>query len=121
MNPVIIPSCIIHQWAEVLICSGGCQISFAEMIIQPNRAGRNWSKIVTPEVDRLFDLQRVEFDAAKRKQIVNDADKAGLGNYPNIVVQYGVEIYALHTSVQDFKPHVSPYTNHRWEGVWLKG
>jgi peptide/nickel transport system substrate-binding protein len=110
--------CLTHTWATPF---DDPDDSFAEMLIHPDRAGRNWARIITPEVDRLFDLQRVEFDTAKRKQLTNDCDKAALGNYPNIVIQYGAEITAHHTSVQGYKPHVTSYTSHRWEHVWLKG
>jgi peptide/nickel transport system substrate-binding protein len=107
---------LCHTWATP---ADDPDDSFAEMLIHPSRAGRNWSKVITPELDRLFDLQRVEFDAAKRRQLSNDADKAGLGNYPNIVVQYDPSITAFMNTVRDFKPHVGIYTNQRWENVWL--
>jgi len=107
---------LCHTWATPF---DDPDDGFAEMIISPDRAGRNWAKITTPEVDRLFDLQRVEFDAAKRKQISTDCDKAGLANYPNMVVLYDPNQNARYNFVVDFKPHVSQYTNQRYENVWL--
>jgi len=93
--------------------------SFAEMLIHPDRAGRNWAKIVIPEVDRLFDQQRAEFDLDKRKKLVYDLDKVALAQYPNILVQYDPQTNAWYNSVQNFKAHVSIYTNQRLEIVWL--
>jgi peptide/nickel transport system substrate-binding protein len=107
---------LCHTWSTPLADPDD---SFAEMIIHPDRAGRNWSKVITPEVDRLFDLQRVEFDRQARQKIVQDTDRAALGNYPNIVVMYSASITANANSLQNFKPHVSIYTNQRWEDVWL--
>jgi len=107
---------LCHTWATPF---DDPDDGFAEMIISPDRAGRNWAKITTPEVDRLFDLQRVEFDAAKRKQISNDCDKAGLANYPNMVVLYDPSITAEYNFLVDYKPQVSQYTNQRYENVWL--
>ncbi|MBI2761693.1 MAG: ABC transporter substrate-binding protein [Chloroflexi bacterium] len=109
---------LCHTWATPF---DDPDDAFGEMLIHPDRAGRNWAKIVTPEVDRLFDLQRAEFDAAKRKQLVNDTDKAALGNYPNILVQYDPQIIAYYYALRDYKPHVSSYTNQRLESVWLAG
>jgi peptide/nickel transport system substrate-binding protein len=107
---------LCHTWATPL---DDPDDSFAEMLISPDRAGRNWAKITIPEVDRLFDLQKVEFDTAKRKQLCNDCDKAALGAYPNIVIQYEPGIAAWYNSVKDYKPHVADYTNQRYESVWL--
>ncbi|MGE0541899.1 MAG: ABC transporter substrate-binding protein [Dehalococcoidia bacterium] len=107
---------LCHTWSTPLADPDD---SFAEMIIHPDRAGRNWSKVITPEVDRLFDLQRVEFDRQARQKIVQDCDRAALGNYPNIIVMYSASINAIYNTLQDFKPHVSIYTNQRWEDVWL--
>ncbi|MFN8559312.1 MAG: ABC transporter substrate-binding protein [Dehalococcoidia bacterium] len=107
---------LCHTWSTPL---DDPDDSFAEMVIHPDRAGRNWSKVITPELDRLFDLQRVEFDLQKRVKLVNDTDKAGVGNYPNIVVQYEARIGALYTTVKDYVFHIAPYTNHRFESVWL--
>ncbi|MGH2586805.1 MAG: ABC transporter substrate-binding protein [Dehalococcoidia bacterium] len=107
---------LCHTWATPLADPDD---SFAEMIIHPDRAGRNWSKVATPEVDRLFDLQRVEFDRQARQKLVQDCDRAALGNYPNIIVMYTASISAIYNAVQNFKPHVSVYTNQRYEDVWL--
>lgn len=93
--------------------------SFAEMLISPDRAGRNWAKITIPEVDRLFDQQRVEFDVEKRKQLVHEADKAALGQYPNMILAYGPDLAAWQVALKDYKPHISPYTNQRFENAWL--
>jgi len=108
---------LCHTWATPF---DDPDDSFAEMLISPDRAGRNWAKITVPEVDRLFDQQRAEFDVAKRKKLVNDADKAALGAYPNILVQYEPQTNAAYKSVVGFVPHVSNYTNQRWESVWLQ-
>jgi peptide/nickel transport system substrate-binding protein len=109
---------LCHTWATPLADPDD---SFAEMIIHPDRAGRNWSKVVTPEVDRLFDLQRVEFDRQARQKLVQDCDRAALGNYPNIIVMYTASISAIYNTVKNYKPHVSIYTNQRYEDLWLDG
>ena len=107
---------ISHTWATP---ADDPDDSFAEMLIHPDRAGRNWAKIITPEVDRLFDLQRAEFDPAKRLQLVNDADKAALANFPNIVLAYDPQLLGIASAVKGFTPHVSLYANQRFESVWL--
>lgn len=108
---------LCHTWATPF---DDPDDAFAEMLISPDRAGRNWAKIVTPELDRIFDLQRAEFDNAKRKKLVNDGDRAALANYPNILVQYEPQIQASYKSLRDYKAHVSLYTNQRFENVWIK-
>ncbi|MGI8554534.1 MAG: ABC transporter substrate-binding protein [Dehalococcoidia bacterium] len=107
---------LCHTWATPL---DDPDDSFAEMLISPDRAGRNWAKITIPEVDKLFDQQRAEFDVAKRKQLSNACDRAALASYPNILVLYDPQIIARYVNVRDFKPHVSNYTNQRYENVWL--
>jgi peptide/nickel transport system substrate-binding protein len=107
---------LTHIWA---IPADDPDDSFAEMLISPDRAGRNWAQITIPEVDRLFDQQRLEFDVEKRKALVHDADKAALGAYPNMVLAYQPDLSARYLSIKDYKTHISPYTNQRFENVWL--
>jgi ABC-type transport system substrate-binding protein len=105
-----------HVWATAF---DDPDDSFQEMLISPDRAGRNWANITIPEVDRLFDQQHVEFDAEKRKKLVNDADKAAMAKYPNLVLVYGPGLNAQYNTVKDYKPHVANLTNQRYENAWL--
>ncbi len=107
---------LCHTWATPF---DDPDDSFAEMLIHPDRAGRNWAKIVIPEVDRLFDQQRAEFDTNKRKSIVLECDRAAMSAFPNIVVVYDPQIQARYDVLKDYKTHVSIYTNQRFENVWL--
>jgi len=93
--------------------------SFTEMLISPDRAGRNWANITIPEVDRLFDQQRVEFDTEKRKKLVADMDKAAMAKYPNLIIVYQPQLQAQYNTVKDYVLHVSNLTNQRYENVWL--
>lgn len=83
-------------------------------------APRNWSKIVVPEADSAFEKQASELDANKRKQLVNQADKALISSFASVVLNYDAYRYVYYPKVEG-KTFVLTdiYVNQSYEGVWL--
>jgi ABC-type transport system substrate-binding protein len=69
-------------------------------------ASSNWGRFSDPEVDKLFELQKVERDEQKRIQLVKDLQRK--------VIQKAWWIPGLY-----WTPHHSHWMNRRLEDVWL--
>jgi peptide/nickel transport system substrate-binding protein len=83
-------------------------------------APRNWSKIVVPEADAAFEKQASELDANKRKQLVNEADRALIASFASIVLNYDAYRYFYYPRVEGKTFLLTDiYVNQRYEDVWL--
>lgn len=83
-------------------------------------APRNWSQIVVPEADTAFEKQGSEFDPAKRKQLVNEADKALTAAFAAITLNFDAYRYTYYPKVQNKSFVLTDiYVNQRYEDVWL--
>lgn len=83
-------------------------------------APRNWSKIVVPEADAAFEKQSSELDAAARKALVNEADKALIENFASIVLNFDAYRYTYYEKVKNKQFVLTDiYVNQRYEDVWL--
>jgi ABC-type transport system substrate-binding protein len=83
-------------------------------------APRNWSKITVPEADDAYKKQSAELDAAKRKALVNQADKALTEAFASIVLEYDSYFFAYYPKVKNKDATLTDlYTNMRFADVWL--
>src|SRR5690606_2360798 len=64
-------------------------------------APRNWSRIVVPEADTAFEKQTAEFDADRRKQLVNEADRALMEAFASIVLNFDAYRYTYYPKVRN--------------------
>jgi peptide/nickel transport system substrate-binding protein len=93
------------------------------------KAPRNYSRLCVEEVDRLYDQQSQETDAAKRKDIVLRMERLQLAEMPRIMLPTGASTghgvfstspFAIWKTVQNWGLQPSDYSNRQFEQVWLK-
>jgi peptide/nickel transport system substrate-binding protein len=64
--------------------------------------GRSYA-MPTPEIHKLFEAGRAEFDPAKRKAIYTDLQKRALADAPMVTLCWRLQSYAMTTGVQGFR------------------
>jgi peptide/nickel transport system substrate-binding protein len=82
-------------------------------------ASNNWGRFSESEVDRLFELQKVERDEQKRIQQVKDLQRAVMQKAWWIPGLYWTRIEVRSARIQNYEPHHSHWMNRRLEDVWL--
>jgi len=82
-------------------------------------AVRNWSGVSVPEADDLFRKQSETLDDEERKALVNELERALIGEIQSIHIAYQIYPNGIWRSVQNYTFHPSLYTNRRMEDVWL--
>jgi ABC-type transport system substrate-binding protein len=82
-------------------------------------ASSNWGRFSDPEVDKLFELQKVERDEQKRIQLVKDLQRKVIQKAWWIPGLYWTRIEVRSARIQNYEPHHSHWMNRRLEDVWL--
>jgi peptide/nickel transport system substrate-binding protein len=79
----------------------------------------NYGGFSDPEVDRLFELQKVELDRQKRIDLVKQMQKIIIGKGYFLPGLYWTRIEARSVRIKNYEPHHSHHMNRRFEDVWL--
>jgi peptide/nickel transport system substrate-binding protein len=84
------------------------------------KSERNYTGYCNPEIEKLFDVQSVESDIAKRKKIVWDIDRKLLEDGARPIIMWNRAATCLQPYVKGFVLQVnSVYNGFRFEDVWL--
>jgi len=79
----------------------------------------NWSRISVPEVDALYEQQKVEMDEQKRIQLVKQMQKIILGDAWWIQGAWWTRLEVRSARIRNYAPMPSHWLNRRLEDVWL--
>jgi peptide/nickel transport system substrate-binding protein len=82
-------------------------------------AGRNYSSMCVPEVEKLFLEQSQIRDPKARLPVVHQLQRAALQNVIKAVMGFRVTWYLYSSAVRDYHPHASRYLTESREQVWL--
>ena len=82
-------------------------------------AASNYSRLSEPEADKLFKMQRVELDEAKRIQQVKDFQRRILEKAHWLPGLWWTRIEVRSSLIKNYEPHHSHWMNRRLEDVWL--
>jgi peptide/nickel transport system substrate-binding protein len=79
----------------------------------------NWGRFSDPEVDKLFNAQKVELDEAKRIEYVKEIQRLVIGKANWLPGLWWTRIEARSARIHNYEPHHSHWMNRRLEDVWL--
>jgi peptide/nickel transport system substrate-binding protein len=89
--------------------------------IATTRATRNWSAVLDPRIDELFERQSQELNFEERKKKVQELEKYALSQYHFSVLYFANWQFSSLNTVRGLAYQPSIYTNQRFESVWLRG
>ena len=79
----------------------------------------NYGRISDPEIDRLYDLQKVERDVQKRIALVKEMQNIIIGKGYFLPGLWWTRIEVRSARIRNYEPHHSHHMNRRMEDVWL--
>jgi peptide/nickel transport system substrate-binding protein len=79
----------------------------------------NYGGFSDPEVDRLYELQKVELDRQKRIDLVKQMQKIIIGKGYYLPGLYWTRIEARSARIKNYEPYHSRHMNRRFEDAWL--
>ena len=79
----------------------------------------NWGRFSDPEVDDLYDRQKVELDPDKRIELVKDLQRKVIERSWWLPGLWWTRIEVRSAKMQNYEPHHSHWMNRRLEDVWL--
>jgi peptide/nickel transport system substrate-binding protein len=79
----------------------------------------NYGRISDPELDRLFNLQKVELDVQKRIALVKEMQNLIIGKGYFLPGLWWTRIEVRSARIRNYEPHHSHHMNRRMEDVWL--
>ncbi len=79
----------------------------------------NHGKFSDPEIDRLFELQKVELDRQKRIALVKGISRVVMGKSYWIPGLWWTRIEVRSAKIKNYEPHHSHWMNRRLEDVWM--
>ncbi|MBI3826067.1 MAG: ABC transporter substrate-binding protein [Candidatus Rokubacteria bacterium] len=82
-------------------------------------AGRNYSAMCVPEVEKLFLEQSQIRDPKARLPVVHQLQRVALQNVMKAVLGFRVTFYLYAGVVRNYRPHYSRYLSESREQVWL--
>ena len=82
-------------------------------------ASPNWGRFSDPKVDKLFDKQKVERDAAKRIDMVKELQRQVIGKGWWLPGLWWTRIEVRSARIKNYEPHHNHWMNRRLEDVWL--
>ena len=108
----------VFPWATTLAALDDPDAVYAEHLTCA--APRNYQKLCIPEVDALFAKQSEELDPVKRRQLVNEMEKAALKMMPKIPMPRGSgSVIGVWNTVWNWEPQPTNFNNRNWEQAWL--
>ena len=79
----------------------------------------NWGRFSDPEVDKLFNQQKVELDKKKRIELVKEIQRRVIEHAYWLPGLWWTRIEARSAKIQNYEPQHSHWMNRRLEDVWL--
>ncbi len=79
----------------------------------------NYGRISDPDIDRLFEQQKVERDAQKRIELVKEMQSIIIGKGYFLPGLWWTRIEVRSARIRNYEPHHSHHMNRRMEDVWL--
>lgn len=85
------------------------------------KAPGNYTQLSSPQLEELFKKQTVELDSAKRKDLVNQMERAALPLLAKVIFYWKVSNAVAYKSVKNWTLHArtGDYNNSRFQDVWL--
>jgi peptide/nickel transport system substrate-binding protein len=82
-------------------------------------ASANYGNFSDPEVDRLYEAQKVELDPQKRIELVKEMQKIIIGKGYFLPGLFWTRIEVRSAKIKNYEPHHSHHMNRRFEDAWL--
>ena len=79
----------------------------------------NYGKFSDPEVDKLYEQQRVELDPQKRIEIVKQMQKIIISKAYFLPGLFWTRLEVRSARIKNYEPHYTHHMNRRMEDVWL--
>ncbi|MBI2906642.1 MAG: ABC transporter substrate-binding protein [Chloroflexi bacterium] len=84
-----------------------------------SKAGRNYGKYSSPEVDSRYERQSRTLDTGERKRIVREMQAILLRDIPDIPLAWQIQTIAHDRRVRNYRVASSGNLNNRYQEVWL--
>jgi peptide/nickel transport system substrate-binding protein len=82
-------------------------------------ASSNWGRFSDPEVDALFEQQKVELDPQKRIELVKELQRKVISKANWLPGLWWTRIEVRSAKIKNYEPHHNHWMNRRLEDVWL--
>jgi peptide/nickel transport system substrate-binding protein len=79
----------------------------------------NYGRFSDPEVDALYDQQKVELDPQKRIELVKEIQRKVIGRSWWLPGLWWTRIEVRSAKIKNYEPHHNHWMNRRLEDVWL--
>jgi peptide/nickel transport system substrate-binding protein len=82
-------------------------------------SSENYGRFSDPEVDALYDRQKVELDPQKRIELVKEIQRKVIGRSWWLPGLWWTRIEVRSAKIKNYEPHHNHWMNRRLEDVWL--
>jgi peptide/nickel transport system substrate-binding protein len=79
----------------------------------------NYGKFSNPEVDKLYEQQKMELDEKKRIELVKQMQKIIIGKGHFLPGLWWTRIEVRSALIKNYEPHHTHHLNRRFEDTWL--